>query len=415
MTVTAADTLSPDTAAQSQRFDSIDMVRGAVMVLMALDHVRWFFTNISAYQPETLAETSLALFITRWITHFCAPGFFLLAGFGIFLYGNKRDNRRDLVSYLLSRGALLVALEFTIVGYSWVFTPGYSFGGVIWSLGCSFIVMALLVHAPRLALFVGAAAFILFHNLLLDGVTVDERGWAKFLWRSLYEPGVGPVPGLGRYFFLFPFLPWLAMMVLGYALGTFYTTRSGQRRRVFVWLGAGMIVAFALLRLFDGYGNPDTLWIARDTAASFAVQDTVGKTIVSFLNVEKYPPSLQFTLMTLGPIFLWLGLSKVDAGEGVRPGWQSALVLFGRVPLFYYICHLYLIHLLALLITSLAGQPNAWIGFGADPRASRPEGYGFDLWMIYLMWFVSVGILYELCRWYEGYKKTHSYAWLKYL
>lgn len=398
------------------RFDSIDQVRGAVMVLMAIDHVRWFFTDISAYQPETLASTNLWLFMTRWVTHFCAPGFFMLAGIAICLYGARIGSERDLRHYLLSRGALLILLELTIVGYSWVFRPGYSFGGVIWSLGCSFLIMAALIRIRREVLLTGAAFFLLFHNLFLDEMLVITNPWLAFLWRALYQPGNAAIPVAGaNYFFLFPIIPWLAMMVLGYTLGHYFRRPAAERRLIFARTGAAMIAGFIVLRIAGTFGNPDTLWISPTTSGYFFLQPEFASSVINFLNTEKYPPSLQFTLMTLGPILLWLGLSRIDSSNGKPTPISNALILFGRVPLFYYLCHLYLIHLLALAVTSAAGQPNDWIGFGADPGASRPDGYGFGLPVIYLAWAVAMLILYVLCRAYERYKRTHSHAWLRYL
>ena len=400
----------------SRRFDSIDQVRGAVMILMALDHVRWFFTDMSTYEPETLASTNLWLFMTRWVTHFCAPGFFLLAGIAICIYAARIDNERELRHYLLSRGALLILLELTIVGYSWVFSPGYSFGGVIWSLGCSFLAMVALVRVRREVLLAGAAFFLLFHNLFLDEMPAPVNTWLVFLWRALYQPGSATIPVSGAdYFFLFPIIPWLAMMVLGYALGHYFARPGAERRLLFARIGAAMIAGFIVLRIAGGFGNPDTLWISPSTSGGFSLQPDLATSVINFLNTEKYPPSLQFTLMTLGPILLWLGLSRIDSSDRQPKLISSALILFGRVPLFYYLCHLYLIHLLALVVTSFAGQPNDWIGFGADPSATRPDGYGFGLAAIYLAWFAATLILYFLCRFYERYKRTHSYAWLRYL
>jgi hypothetical protein len=170
-----------------------------------------------------------------------------------------------------------------------------------------------------------------------------------------------------------------------------------------------------VLRLTGFYGNPDFLWISGSTSGHFSAEGGVIQSIISLLNTEKYPPSLQYSLMTLGPIILWLGVSKVDS-RGYRLSWVSqGLVLFGRVPLFYYLCHLYLIHLLALAITSMAGQPNEWISFGADPSLSRPEGYGFGLPVIYSVWILTTIILYALCQKYEKYKRNHTYGWLKFL
>lgn len=400
----------------TQRFDSIDQVRGAIMILMALDHTRWFFTDISGYQPETLASTNLWLFLTRWVTHYCAPGFFLLAGLGIFLFSSKARDAKQVSIYLLSRGLLLVVLELTIVGYSWIFTPGYSFGGVIWSLGCCFMLMALLVRLPRSMLLIGSAAFLLLHNFFLDGVAAPAAGWPLVFWRALYQPGGAALPGITEsYFFLFPIIPWLAMMVFGFCIGDYYRRNSSDRRRVFTLLGAAMIVAFIGLRLSGLYGNPDSLWISPATSGQFAVQQEFTNTVISFLNTEKYPPSLQFTLMTLGPILLWLALSRIDDNESKVSWFRRMLVLFGRVPLFYYLCHLYLIHLAALLVTSVAGQPNDWIAFGADAAASRPPGYGFGLPVIYTVWVISTAFLYGICRQFAMYKRSHSQAWLKYL
>jgi uncharacterized membrane protein len=402
--------------APSQRFDSIDQARGAIMILMALDHVRWFFTDISTYQPESLAETNLWLFLTRWATHFCAPGFFLLAGMGIFLYASGVESGKAVRTYLLSRGLVLIILELTIVGYSWIFDPGYSFGGVIWSLGCSFLLMALLVNIPRIVLLFGSASILLCHNFFLDNIAAPESGWPLFLWRSLYQPGSSPIPGIAdSYYFLFPIIPWLAIMVFGFSVAHYYLRNSDERRRVFTILGLGTTAAFIVLRLIGAYGNPDTLWISPATSGHFSIQPELSKTVINFLNTEKYPPSLQFTLMTLGPIFLWLGLSRIDQ-DSTRASWPtSVLVLFGRVPLFFYLCHLYLIHLLALAITTFAGQPNDWIAFGADPSASRPSGYGFGLSVIHIVWLICTVVLYFLCRQYAQYKRHHNYTWLKYL
>lgn len=384
------------------------------MVLMALDHVRWFFTDISAYQPETLSSTNLWLFVTRWVTHFCAPGFFLLAGISIRLYGTKVARDRDLRSYLLSRGTLLILLELTVVGYSWVFRPGYSFGGVIWSLGCSFLVMAALVGVGRRTLLAGAALFLLFHNAMLDGLPAPTDPWPAILWRALYQPGAVVIPGTDvNYLFLFPVVPWLAMMVFGYALGDLF--RRPVRKRVLIALGTVMIVGFVVLRATAAFGNPEALWVSPETSGCFSVQQDFPSSVISFLNTEKYPPSLQFTLMTLGPVLLWLGSSRSDSTGGSPNPVSRALVIFGREPLFFYICHLYLIHLLALAVTTAAGQPNDWITFGADPASTRPDGYGFELPVIYSAWAAVTLVLYVSCRGYQRYKRTHSYAWLKYL
>jgi len=251
---------------------------------------------------------------------------------------------------------------------------------------------------------------------LLDGLATPVNQWLAFSWRALYQPGVTPIPGTDTsYMFLFPVIPWLAMMVLGFTFGPFFEQPAVKRKRIFLRIGLAMTIAFGLLRLAGNFGNPDTLWISPTTSGAYAVQPDFASTVISFLNTEKYPPSLQFTLMTLGPILLWLGLTRVDSGKR-QPRWASRpLITFGRVPLFFYLCHLYLIHLLALVSTTLTGQPNGWIAFGADPSASRPDGYGFGLPGVYLAWAAVTLALYGLCSFYEKYKSRHRYAWLRYL
>lgn len=396
------------------RFRSIDQVRGAVMVFMALDHVRFFFTDLT-FQPENLAETNLGLFLTRWITHYCAPGFFLLAGTGIFLFAAKMRDPAKVTRYLVTRGLLLIVLELTIVGYSWVFRPGYSFAGVIWAFGWCFLLMAALVRLPQIVLSSLAGAVLLFHNLL-DAVTLEGSGWGLVLWRFLYHAGPADIPGIVEdYYFLYSVIPWLAIMVLGYVLGSWFLRPAEARSRAFVAFGATCLVIFVGLRLTNLYGNPATLFISETTSGLFALQPDLAKTVINFLNTEKYPPSLQFSLMTLGPIFLWLGASKVD-DPGARVGSASeTLILFGRVPLFFYVLHLYLIHLLALALGFVTSEPIAWLLPGRTASPSRTEGFGFDLWVIYVMWAVVVAILYIVCRWYMDYKRRHDYAWLKYL
>ena len=383
------------------------------MVLMALDHTRWFFTKLT-FQPEELARTDLWLFLTRWVTHFCAPGFFLLAGFGIYLYSSRTVDKPTVVRYLLSRGVMLILLELTVVGFALVFTPGYSFGGVIWALGWSFILMAGFIAVPRQMLLVGSAGFLLLHNLL-DPVIIDAGGWKTFFWNTLYKAGTTTIPGItDSYYMLFAIVPWFAIMVFGYSIGHIFQKPVGEQQKFFLQLGWTFIVTFMVLRVANVYGNPETLFISNSTSGLFSIQEEFTKTVINFLNTEKYPPSLLFILMTLGPIFLWLGYTKID-----HPGEQAnrasrVFVLFGQVPLVYYICHLYLIHLFAVAIGVMASQPVDWLLFGTT-ASSRTEGFGFSLWVVWIMWIVTISSLYPICWWYARYKREHSYAWLKFL
>lgn len=394
------------------RLASIDVTRGAVMVLMALDHTRYFFTN-STFQPETLAQTNVWLFLTRWVTHLCAPAFFLLAGFGIFLYSSKLRDPARLSRYLATRGAVLVLLELTIVGYSWVFRPGYSFAGVIWCLGWSMLAMAVLTRLPRAVLLVFSTGTLALHNLL-DGVAAPSSAWGLFLWRALYQAGPTPIPGLSDgYYVLFSIVPWLAMMVLGFALGFQYQRTLADRSRFFVRLGVICLVAFVFLRVTNLYGNPETLFISPTTSGQFALQGDVWKTVIDFINVEKYPPSLLFSLVTLGLIFVWLGASRVDRTDAELRPVSKVLVLFGRVPLVFYVLHLYVIHLLALLLGLATSQPVDWLLAGPSASDVRTPGFGFDLWVVWVMTLVATALLCAPCRWYDRYKSTHGHAWLK--
>jgi uncharacterized membrane protein len=276
--------------------------------------------------------------------------------------------------------------------------------------------MSVLIRAPVPYLLAGSTLFIAGHNWLSESMSTPLDGWAHFLWVSLYQPGRTIVPLFDYpYFFLFPLLPWLAMMVFGYSLGFLYFRDPVERKKILGAVGSGMILAFLVLRLTGQYGNSDFLWISPTTGGDFQLYEEFGKTFASLLNTEKYPPSLQFTLMTLGPVLLWLAFSSADVAPEDHSRAFRVLILFGRVPLFYYLCHLYLLHVLALIATSVCGQPNEWIQFGADPGSSRPAGYGFGLSVIYFFWLLTITILYFACLWYAKYKREHNYAWLKFM
>jgi uncharacterized membrane protein len=396
------------------RIVSLDIMRGLVMVIMALDHTRDFFTNMR-FEPESLAQTYYALFFTRWITHFCAPLFFFLAGTGAFFYGRRRTPTA-LTRFLWTRGLWLIVIEFTVVGTAWTFIFPWGFFGVIWALGACMVLMAAIVRMPLRWVAVFAGVLILGHDLL-DPVRPKQFGSWAWLWTILHVRGGALLPFGLRKFVLFPLVPWVAVMAAGYVFGSIYLMEKQRRQKLIAQIGLGLTVAFVLLRLTNLYGNPPD-GLGGVSQGPWHIQPTVEKTVILFLDVEKYPPSLQYLLMTLGPSLLllaWLDkkLDQKDAGQRISPA-LSPLLTFGRVPLFFYILHLYLIHSLAVLVAVLSHQPLAWLFHGGF-MFGTPDEWGFNLPFVYLMWITVVVILYFPCRWYEGVKQRRKDWWLSYI
>jgi len=397
----------------SGRIVSLDIMRGLVMVIMALDHTRDFFTNLR-FEPENLAQTYYALFFTRWITHFCAPLFFFLAGTGAFFYGRRRTPQA-LSRFLWTRGLWLIILEFTVVGTAWTFV--FPFGNflVIWALGACMVLMAAIVRMPLRWVAAFSGVMILGHDLL-DPVRPRQFGSLAWLWTILHVRGGALLPFHVQKFVLFPLIPWLGVMAAGYVFGSVYSLEKERRRKLIAQIGLGLTVAFIVLRLTNLYGNPP-VGLGGVSQGPWHIQPTVEKTVILFFDVEKYPPSLQFLLMTLGPSLLllaWLD-KKLDQKDG-RQSISSALsplLTFGRVPMFFYILHLYLIHSLAVLVAVLSHQPFTWLLNGSFFGA--PDGWGYNLPFVYLMWITVVVILYFPCRWYEGVKQRRKDWWLSYI
>lgn len=396
---------TPD-ATSLARLSSIDIFRGLIMVLMALDHTRDFLTNIT-YEPETLAQTSLVLFVTRWVTHFCAPMFFFLAGTGAFLYG-QRKSRSELSHFLRTRGLWLIFLEFTMIGTAWSFQFPWGFFGVIWALGASMLVLSLTVRLPLRWIATLSLTMIAAHNLL-DAIQPQAIGSLAWLWTILHRRGDVVLPFGIRQFVLFPLIPLAGVMGAGYGFGQIYRMNRERRRELMVKLGLSLTLAFLLLRITNVYGNPPA-GLGGVSQGDWHPQSTLTKTLILFLDVEKYPPSLQFLLMTIGPSLLLLAALDRD---GVARG-TSALLVFGRVPMFFYILHLYLIHWIAVLVAVLAHQPVCWLFHGAI-FANTPDAYGHGLPFVYLMWLTAVIILYFPCRWFAGLKQRRKDWWLSYL
>jgi uncharacterized membrane protein len=378
------------------RLDSIDLLRGLIMVLMALDHTRDFFGS-SAMNPRDVHDP--ALFLTRWVTHFCAPIFILLAGLSAFLYGTRGRTKQEVSLFLFTRGAWLVLLELTVVLFGWSFNPVFKFFvlQVIWAIGWSMIALAGLIYLPRVALAAFAIVMIAGHNLL-DGIRADQLQGFTSLWLLLHEPGFfQPAPGV-KVLALYPLVPWIGVMAAGYACGPVLTFPERQRRRWLVAAGVSLIGVFVALRAANVYGDP----------APWQAYPSLSASVLSFINCEKYPPSLLYLAMTLGPGLIALAL--FENARGRVAGW---LITFGRVPFFYYIAHIYLLHVVAVMAVAFSGGDVAWLF--QDPIGTKPDGYGVSLLLIYVLWLGFLLILYPVCRWFAALKQRRQDWWLSYL
>lgn len=393
------------------RLDSIDLLRGLVMVVMMLDHTRDFFHQGALnFDPTDLTKTNAPVFFTRWITHFCAPVFVFLAGTGAYLQLVRGKSKAELSKFLLTRGLWLIVLEFTVVRWAVLFNLDYRELGVaqvIWAIGVSMIVLAGLVHLPLRAVAVASMAMIVLHNLL-DGVKVTQwqgpgtpaPGFWEAVWLVLHQQGPLPLPFGSTTFIIYPLVPWVGVMAAGYAFGALYELEAERRRRILLALGAGLTIAFVVVRAINLYGDPQP----------WSVQSSALFTVLSFLNLTKYPPSLLYLLMTLGPALIALAWFE-RAGRGP---FARVLVTFGRVPLFFYILQWVAAHGLAILVGYLAGQSVAW-QFANFAEKPYPNPNGFDLWVVYVFWLVGLLLLYPLCRWFAGVKQRRKDWWLSYV
>jgi uncharacterized membrane protein len=383
------------------RLQPIDVLRGLVMILMALDHTRDFFhSGAMSFQPEDLARTTTVLFFTRWITHICAPVFMFTAGLGAFLRLNRGGPKSELSAFLWKRGLWLVFLELTVVRFAFSFGSGPAILNVLWALGWSMVALSLLVHLPVRVLAVVSLLAIALHNLA-DPVRASQFGAASWIWNLLHQSGAVDWSGV-VVVIAYPLVPWVAVMAAGFCFGRVVIPEARQRRKWIARIGLGATAAFLVLRAINLYGDPQP-WSRR----------IPGMTVLSFLRCTKYPPSLDFLLMTLGPALLLLvWLERVQ--------WTPAnpLIVFGRVPLFYFIVHLYIIRLLTIPFAFLRyGQA----GFLLYPLPSiggtaklYPPGFGFPLWVVYAVWAAVVAMLYPLCVWFGGLKQRRKDWWLSY-
>lgn len=388
------------------RVDAVDLLRGLVMVLMAIDHARDYFGNAAA-SPTDLATTTAALFATRWITHLCAPVFCLLTGTGAYLARGRRS-AAGLSRFLLTRGLWLVVLEVTVARALWQFNVDYrvTMLTVLWALGWSMVALAALVRLP-LALSTGlGAAMILLHDLA-DRVPAAAFGALAPLWRVLHQPGPLLTTPRAMVFVAYPLIPWIGVMALGYGLGPVLAWPPERRRRWLRRAGSAALAAFVLLRAANVYGDP----------VPWSHQPTALFTALSFLNTTKYPPSLLFLLMTLGPALLLLAAFDARTAGPVPPALRPALV-FGRVPMFYYLLHVALLHLLAVAACAVRYGAVHWMfespGVDRFP-VTQPPGWPAPLPWVYLAWATVVVLAYPCCRWYAAVKARRPDGWLRYL
>ena len=380
------------------RIEAVDVVRGVIMIIMALDHTRDFF-GIPGQNPTDLATASPALFLTRWITFFCAPVFFLLTGTGAYL-SLRRKSPGELSRFLLTRGLWLIFLELVVLrclGYQFNFDYRVTMLLVLWALGWAMITLSALVRLPAFAVTAIGAVMIVGHNLF------DSLKWANPLWSILHSPGFVVNTPSHIVFAAYPLIPWVGVTAVGYGLGQIYGWDAGRRRAFLLRLGLALTLAFLVIRGINIYGDPSH-WMRQKTAVF---------TVLSFLNATKYPPSLLFLLMTLGPAMIFL--CAVDRGT---PRMLRPALVIGKVPLFYYMLHFPLIHLLAVITCYVRYGSAHWMFESPDLGHypfSAPPGWGYSLPVVYLVWALVVVTMYPLCRWFAALKQRRSDTWLSYI
>lgn len=380
-----------------KRIASVDILRGIVMVVMALDHARDYFTNYP-YDPLDLDHTSTAMFFTRWITHFCAPVFVFLAGTSAFLSLGRGKTKKEASWLLFTRGIWLVLLELTIVRFGWAFNLDYHvvFVQVIWAIGWSMVFLSALIFLPlSLIAFIGLA-LIFGHNILdpLDATALGDQAW----WDIIHVQRPVLWGGGNTFFIIYPLVPWIGVMAAGYAFGSLLKRSEAQRDRLLYAIGIGAMLLFVVLRSINIYGD-HSHWQHRENS---------WRTFLSFLDCTKYPPSLLYLLMTLGPAITLLPLL-----EKLNNSFGRFFTVYGRVPLFYYVLHIYLLHFMALVTGLFMDFPMS--RFTAVKALFQHDAWGFPLAGVYAYWLTAVLLLYYPCRWFMRVKVEHKKWWLSYL
>lgn len=398
-----------------RRIYSVDLLRGIVMMIMLLDHTRDYVHSAGMlFDPTDLSQTNVPLFFTRWITHYCAPVFVFLSGVSIYLQRMAGKTNGELSRFLFTRGVWLIVLEFTIVRFGFSFNLDYSFFGmaqVIWVIGVSMVAMAGLIYLPvRIAGFLGLAMIVL-HNLL-DGFQVPPNiAFAgqpapdafQSLWLVLHQQGIVPLFGGASIIFVaYPLIPWVGVMAAGWTMGRVFEWEADRRRNFLLIAGAAATVLFIVLRFANVYGDP----------VPWSVQSSPEFTFLSFLNTAKYPASLLFLLMTLGPALLVLAAADKISGEAL---WQRICIVFGKVPMFFYILQWFVAHLAGILLAFFAGKQIAHYFQNMGPSMNIPADHGFPLWVVYAAWIGGLIVLYPLCKWWGRLKQQRKHWLLNYL
>lgn len=385
------------TTSNPSRIKSLDLLKGLVMILMALDHTRdYFHFDSFFFDPVDPEKSNYFLFLTRWITHYCAPAFSLLAGIAIALVGFRKDNA-SLASFLLKRGIWLILVEIILVDFGWYFDITFSniTLGVIWVLGLSMLCMSALIYLPKKAILAFALVLIAFHNAL-DGIHMDNAIWWSVLHEfQLYPNFHGTVLAV-----VYPLIPWVGVMALGYVIGDLYhrDREAEKRQKLLLYSGIAATALFFVVRGLNGFGNAFPLNSEIEGAEA---------AFISFLGVNKYPPSLAYLLMTLGPSLIFLSIAEKFKGK-----WVDVISVYGKVPFFYYVVHIYLIHLIAMIYAQLTGFGwqsmilKTWVSF--QPSL---QGYGVSLPMVYLITAAIVILLYPICKSYGAYKHSNKHKW----
>ncbi|MGD0339995.1 MAG: heparan-alpha-glucosaminide N-acetyltransferase domain-containing protein [Bacteroidota bacterium] len=391
---------------KKHRIESIDLLRGTVMIIMALDHVRDYIGYGSWFSdPTNLETTTPLLFFTRWITHFCAPVFVFLAGTSAFLYGARQRTTKEVSWFLLTRGIWLIFVELVIVNFAWTFdiTLSNHILQVIWAIGISMVLLAGIIFLPRPVILSIGIILVAGHNLL-DSIILDGTSVGALLWYALHQSKVVIFDSNSAINFAYPLIPWIGLMTLGYIFGTLYHQEfdAGKRKKWLLWMGIAAVLSFVILRTFNIYGE----------SSHWSTQKSGIFTILSFLNTTKYPPSLLFLLMTIGPAFFFLYTM-----ENVRNKISGAVIIFGRVPFFFYVIHIYLAHLFGILGLIYAGRNwSDYIMTGEFFGNETLSNFGFNLYVVYLIWILVIIIMFPLCKWYNTYKTNNRNKWwLSYL
>ncbi len=385
------------------RIESIDILRGIVMVIMALDHIREFFHQdaLIGHDPLDFKTTWPLLFFTRWVTHFCAPVFVFLSGTSVFLYSQKTRTKKQVAIFLFTRGLWLMLAEIFIVNFFWEFNYGsFLMLEVIWAIGLSMVVLSMLQFLPYKFLLIIGFIIVLGHNLL-DGIKIEQPIAASVIWSIVHVQHPYFVTPHFMILVTYPFLPWLGLMIIGYCLGKLYTkgTDAAWRKRFLLIAGISVICFFILVRFINAYGD----------MSEWSHQKNVLFTFLDFIKTTKYPPSLLFMLMTIGPALIVLSVT-----ENISNLFTRFVIVYGKVPFFYFLLHVLVVHSLAWLFFLVTGY--GWGNINFPGTVGFPSDVGYPLWVVYMVWITVICILYYPCKWYGRYKAGHpEKKWLSYL